>query len=175
MSALRSDLTRGGWALRVVIGLGPPVALFAAAPEGFAPPLWLAVMVVLTSVGFAYLPEQYVGSASMVLVVGWWAIDVRDAMPLAVVVASGALLASHIAATVAAYGPAMLPPDRAIVLRWTRRGALAWLVAPVLWLAVDAQRGHTTPASYWVAGLAVALVLAVAVATAYPTRLDRGT
>jgi hypothetical protein len=69
----------------------------------------------------------------------------------------------------------MLPPDRAIVLRWTRRGALAWLVAPVLWLAVDAQRGHTTPASYWVAGLAVALVLAVAVATAYPTRLDRGT
>jgi hypothetical protein len=69
----------------------------------------------------------------------------------------------------------VLSPDRAIVLRWTRRGALAWLVAPMLWLVVDAQRGRTTPASYWVAGLAVALVVAVVVATVYPTRLDQGT
>jgi hypothetical protein len=37
---------------------------------------------------------------------------------------------------------------------------------------VDANRGHTTPASYWVAGLAVALVVAVAVTSLYPTRLD---
>ncbi|MGA8246282.1 MAG: hypothetical protein WB797_05195, partial [Nocardioides sp.] len=56
--------------------------------------------------------------------------------------------------------------------RWARRTVVLWLVAPVLWLAVDADRGHTTPASYWVAGLAVALVLAVAVASVYPTRLD---
>jgi hypothetical protein len=40
---------------------------------------------------------------------------------------------------------------------------------------VDAQRGHTTPASYWVAGLAVALVVAVTAATTYPTQLDEGT
>jgi hypothetical protein len=166
------DLTRGAWALRVVIALGPPVALLAATPEGFAPPVWL---VVLASVGFAYLPEQYIGSVAMVLVVGWWAVDVRDAMPIAVVVSAGALLASHLAATLAAYGPRVLSPDRAIVLRWTRRGALAWLVAPMLWLVVDAQRGRTTPASYWVAGLAVALVVAVVVATVYPTRLDQGT
>jgi hypothetical protein len=169
------DLTRGAWALRVVIALGPPVALLAATPEGFAPPVWLAVLVVLTSAGFAYLPEQYIGSGAMVLVVGWWAVDVRDAMPIAVVVSAGALLASHLAATLAAYGPRVLSPDRAIVLRWTRRGALAWLVAPMLWLVVDAQRGRTTPASYWVAGLAVALVVAVVVATVYPTRLDQGT
>jgi hypothetical protein len=169
------DLTRGGWALRVVIALGPPLALLAATPEGIVPAPWLVVLVVLTSAGFAYLPEQYIGSAAMMLVVGWWAIDVRDAMPLAVVVSSGALLASHLAATLAAYGPRVLAPDRAIVLRWARRGALAWLVAPVLWLVVDAQRGHTTPASYWVAGLAVALVVAVVAATVYPTRLDQGT
>jgi Na+/citrate or Na+/malate symporter len=167
-------LTRGGWALRAVIGLGPPVALLAATPEGFVPPVWLDVLVVLTSAGFAYLPEQYIGSAALLLVVGWWAVDVGDAMPLAVVLASGALLASHLAATLAAYGPRLLSPDRAITLRWTRRGVLAWLVAPVLWLAVDTQRGRTTSASYWVAGLAVALVVAVVAATVYPTRLDRG-
>jgi hypothetical protein len=171
---VNEDLTRGGWAVRAVIAIGPPLALVAASPEGFVPPLWLVVLVVLLSLGFAYLPEQYIGSAAMILVVGWWSIDVRDAMPLAVVVASGGLLASHLAATVAAYGPRSLPPDPAIVLRWTRRGAVVWLVAPLLWLVVDTQRGHTTPASYWVAGLAVALVVAVTAATIYPTRLDEG-
>jgi len=172
---MRSPVTRGGWALRAVIVLGPFLALVSAVPEGFAPPVWLVVLVVLASMVFAYLPEQYVGSAAMVLVVGWWSIDVRGAMPLAVVVASGALLASHLAATLAAYGPRELPPDRAIVLRWLRRGVLVWLVAPLLWLTIDVQRGHTTPASYWVAGLAVALVVAVTAATLYPTSLDAGT
>jgi hypothetical protein len=172
---MTNRLTRGGWALRAVIALGPPLALLAASPQGFVPPLWLVVLVVLLSLGFAYLPEQYIGSAAMVMVVGWWTVDVRSAMPLAVVVSSGALLASHLAGTLAAYGPRALPVDRAIVLRWTRRGALVWLVAPLLWLVVDAQRGHTTPASYWVAGLAVAMVVAVTAATIYPTRLDQGT
>ena len=172
---MTSYLTPGGWALRAVIALGPLVALLAATPEGFAPPVWLIVLVVLASLGFAYLPEQYIGSAAIILVVGWWSIDVRDAMPLAVVVASGGLLASHVAATLAAYGPRALAPNRPLVLRWLRRGVLVWLVAPLLWLTIDAQRGHTTPASYWVAGLAVALVVAVTAATLYPTSLDQGT
>ncbi len=171
---MTSYLTPGGWALRAVIVLGPLVALLSATPEGFTPPAWLVVLVVLASLGFAYLPEQYIGSAAMILVVGWWSIDVRDAMPLAVVVASGALLAAHVAATLAAYGPRPLPPSRPLVLRWLRRGVLAWLVAPLLWLTIDVQRGHTTPASYWVAGLAVALVVAVTAATLYPTSLDAG-
>jgi hypothetical protein len=168
------DLTPGGWALRAVIALGPPTALLAATPQGFAPPAWLVLLVVLLSLGFAYLPEQYIGSAALVLVVGWWTIDVRQAMPVSVVVSAGALLAAHVAATLAAYGPRGLPPDRAIVLRWARRGVLVWLVAPLLWLAVDAERGHPTPAGYWVAGLAVALVVAVTTASVFPTRLDRG-
>jgi hypothetical protein len=168
------DLTPGGWALRVVIALGPPLALLAASPQGFVPPPWLVLLVVVASLGFAYLPEQYIGSAALLLVVGWWTIDVRQAMPVAVVVSAGALLAAHVAATLAAYGPRQLTPDRRIVLRWVRRGVLVWLVAPLLWLAVDAQRGHTTPAAYWVAGLAVALVLAVTAASVYPTVLDQG-
>jgi hypothetical protein len=167
------DLTPGGWALRAVIALGPPLALLAASPQGFAPPFWLVLLVVLASLGFAYLPEQYIGSAALLLVVGWWTIDVRGAMPVSVVVSAGALLASHVAATLAAYGPRQLPPDRLIVLRWGRRSVLVWLVAPLLWLVVDAQRGHTTPAAYWVAGLAVALVVAVTAASAFPTRLDQ--
>jgi hypothetical protein len=169
------DLTPGGWALRAVIALGPPLALLAATPQGFVPPPWLVLVVVVASLGFAYLPEQYVGSAALLLVVGWWTNNVRDAMPVAVVVSAGALLAAHVAATLAAYGPRTLPPDRLIVLRWARRGVLVWLVAPLLWLVVDAERGRTTPASYWVAGLAVALVVAVTAASAYPTRLDQGT
>lgn len=169
------DLTPGGWALRAVIALGPPLALLAASPQGFVPPPWLVLLVVVASLLFAYLPEQYVGSTTMLLVVGWWTIDVRAAMPVAVLVSAGALVAAHVAATLAAYGPRTLPPDRLIVLRWVRRSGLVWLVAPLLWLVVDAERGHTTPASYWVAGLAVALVVAVAAASVFPTRLDQGT
>jgi hypothetical protein len=172
---MNRQLTRGGWALRAVIALGPPLALLAATPQGFVPPPWLVLVVVFASLAFAYLPEQYVGSAALLLVVGWWSIDVRDAMPVAVLVSAGALLAAHVAATLAAYGPRSLPPDRLIVLRWVRRGVLVWLVAPLLWLVVDAERGQTTPSSYWVAGLAVALVVAVVAASVFPTRLDQGT
>jgi hypothetical protein len=166
------DLTPGGWALRAIVVLGPPVALLAASPQGFVPPLWLVVVVVVASAGFAAFPEQYAGSLSMLLVVAWWTIAVRHAMPGGVVVSAAALLAAHVAATVASYGPRQLPPERLLVLRWARRTLLLWLVAPLLWLVVDADRGRTTPASYWVAGLAVALVLAVVVASVYPTRLD---
>lgn len=169
------DLTPGGWALRAVVVLGPPVALLAASPQGFVPPLWLVLVVVLASAVFAAFPEQYAGNVAMLLVVGWWAVSVRQAMPGGVVVSAAALLAAHVAATVASYGPRKLPPERLVLLRWARRAVLVWLVAPLLWLVVDANRGHTTPASYWVAGLAVALVLAVTVATLYPTRLDQGT
>jgi hypothetical protein len=172
---MNGDVTPGGWALRGVIALGPPLALLAPSPQGFVPPPWLLLLVVLAALGFAYLPEQYIGSAVLLLVVGWWTIDVRGAMPVAVVVSAGALLATHVAATLAAYGPRQLAPDRQIVLRWTRRSLLVWLVAPLLWLVVDAQRGHTTPAAYWVAGLAVSLVVAVTTASIFPTRLDQGT
>jgi len=170
-----AGLTPAGWVLRAVIVLGPPVALLAAAPEGFVPSTWFLLVVVVASVAFAAMPEQYAGSLALLLVVAWWAAVIGAAMPLAVVVAAAALLASHVAASVAAYGPTPLPPERRVVLRWGRRSAAVWLVAPLLWLVVDAQRGRATPVSYWVAGLAVALVLAVLVALVYPTRLDEGT
>ncbi len=166
------DLTPGGWALRAIVLLGPPVALLAASPQGFVPPLWLVVVVVVASALFAAFPEQYAGSVAMLLVLAWWTTAVRQAMPGGVVVSAAALLAAHVAATVASYGPRQLAPGRQVVLRWARRTLLLWLVAPLLWLVVDANRGHTTPASYWVAGLAVALVVAVAVTSLYPTRLD---
>lgn len=169
------DLTPAGWVLRAVIALGPPVALLAASPQGFMPPTWLLLAVVAVSLAFAAMPEQYAGNVALLLVVGWWTITVGEAMPLSVVVAAAALLASHVAATLAGYGPRSLPPERLVVLRWMRRSAAAWLVAPLLWLVVDVNRGHTTPAAYWLAGLAVVLVLAVLVAVLYPTRLDEGT
>jgi hypothetical protein len=166
-------LTRGGWALRVVIAIGPVVALVVPGLQGFGPPPWLVIVVAAASLAFAVLPDQFTGAATMALVVGSWTVETGAAMPVTVVAASMALLCSHVAATLASYGPTRLPPDLPIVLRWVRRTVLAWLVAPALWLVVDAYRGRVTPASFWVAGLAVALVLAVASATVFPTRLDR--
>jgi hypothetical protein len=170
---MKRGLTRGGWAVRLVILLGPMVALLVPGLQGFGPPVWLVVVVAAASTAYAAMPDQFTGSVTMLLVLGSWCVEVGSAMPVTVVIAAAALLCSHVAATVASYGPTRLPPDPRIVLRWVRRSVLAWLVAPALWLVVDAYRGRLTPASFWVAGLAVALVLAVAAATIFPTRLDR--
>lgn len=166
-------LTPRGWWVRGVILLGPVLALFAGGPQGFWPPIWLAVVVAAGSCAFAALPDQFAGSATMLLVLGYWTVDVGRAMPASAVVAAAGLLGSHVAATIASYGPDRLEPDGPAVLLWVRRSVLVWLVAPALWLVVDAYRGHTTPATFWVAGLAVTVVLAVGSATWFPTRLDQ--
>jgi hypothetical protein len=167
-------MTRGGVAMRAVVFLGPVVALVAGAPQGHAPPVWLLVVVLLMSLGFAALPEHYVGALVMSLVVAWWAIDLPDHVPVAAVGAAAALLAAHVAATIAGYGPDRLPPDRGVVLLWSRRAVLVWLTAPLTLLAVDAEQGRAS-ASYWVAGLACGLVGVLLASALFPTRFDQAT
>jgi hypothetical protein len=88
-------------------------------------------------------------------------------------VAAGALLSAHLAGTLAAYGPPALAPDPGAVLLWARRGLLLWATAALTWFVVDAEIGRATSASYWVAGLAVGLVLAVLATALYPSTGDR--
>jgi hypothetical protein len=159
--------------LRAVVFLAPLVALLAGVPQGHSPPAWLVVVLAIFSLTYAAMPEHYVGSAALVIVVAWWVIDVGDALPLSSVVAAAALLTAQLAGTVAAYGPPRLAPDPGVVLLWARRGALLWATAAVTWFVVVAEDGRANSASYWVVGLAVGLVLAVLATALYPSAGDR--
>lgn len=167
------DLAPGRASLLLVIVLGPVAALLAAVPQGYAPPGWLVALVTVASLGFAFAPELQTGTLVMVLVIGWWAIEVDHDLPLSVIGAAAALLASHLAAMLVGYGPQGLPVDRDLLRLWVRRGVLVWLVSPLTWLVADAYHGQASPSSIWVAGLAAVLGVALAAAMTFPTRLDR--
>ena len=170
---MRRRFPGGGWALRLVIFLGPIVALLAGSPQGYTPQAWVVVVVAVFSFAFAVMPEHYVGSGALAIVVGWWVVEVQDGLPLTSIAAAAALLAAHLAGTVASYGPARLAPDAGALLLWARRGVLLWAVAPVTWIVVDAEAGRATSASYWVLGLAIGLAMAVLATMLYPSSGDR--
>ena len=161
------------WALRTAVVLGSAVALWAPAPWGYAPSPFIVAVVLLTALGGAFLPDHLLGSVSPLVVVVWWASVVGPALPFASVVAAAGLLIGHTAATVLAYGPARTRIAARVLATWVLRAAAAWLVAPVVWVVAAAYRGHATPASFWLLGLAAALVGAVTAALWAPVRESR--
>jgi hypothetical protein len=166
-------VTTTTWVLRVLVALGPVAALLAGVPQGYTPSPFMVVVVVLGSLLFAVAPEHFVGAVVMGFVVLWWAAEIGDAVPVSSVVAAAGLLTSHVAATLLGFGPARVVLDRAVVTRWARRGLLAWSAALVVWLVADAFSGRPTPTTFWLAGLAAALVGAVAAGLVLPARSDQ--
>ena len=161
------------WVLRAFAALGPLVALWAAAPAGYVPSPFAGVAVAVTAAGFALWPEHFTGPIVMVVVLSWWTLVVRSAMPAGSLVAAAGLIAAHVAGVLLGYGPPRMPVDPDLVLRWVFRGAACWLAAVVVWFAADAYSGHATPTSFWLIGLATALVGAVVAAVSVPTREPR--
>ena len=153
--------TPGQVAVRAVIALGPPVALLATGPAGAWPSVLLVALVVVLSVGFAAFPESAVGSAAFVLVLAWWGVGLRDGLHPMALVAAGALVAAHVAAVLAAYGPGDLVPDPGLVRLWLVRGALVFLTAPVLLLVMRALRGAPEPPLLWASAMAAAVAVLV--------------
>ncbi len=158
------------WILRAVIVAGSMLALYAAAPEGFVPSPFAALVVLALAIGFALRPEHFVGSATLVVVLLWWALVVKTAFPNGTLVAAGALLAAHVAALLLGYGPSQMPVGSDLVKLWLPRGAAVWLAALVVWITDRAYNGHATPGSFWLVGLTAALVGAVVAAVVVPTR-----
>jgi len=164
-----AEWTRGQWALRVVAALGPVGAVLATAPAGVPPKPWLVGLVALLSVGHARLPESPVGILAMGAVIVWWGVAFRDGLHAWALPAAAALLASHVAALLAAYGPDRLGVDPATLRRWLVRAAVAFSLAPAVWALALLLRGRDEAPGVWVAGLAVALAATV-VATVALTR-----
>jgi hypothetical protein len=159
--------------LRVLVALGPVVAVLAAAPQGHTPSTFIVVLVAVGGVLFALRPENVVGVVVMGLVLFWWTLEVRDGVPVSSVVAAAGLLTSHVGATLLGLGPARVVVDSRVVVRWAVRGLLVWPAALVVWLVADAFSSRPTPTTFWLAGLAAALVAAVVAGLALPVRSDR--
>lgn len=162
--------TAGAWALRTSMAAGILLALVATALVGPAPAPWLVVVVAALAVVFARFPESHAGAVAMGVVVVWWGVSLRDSLQPQILIAAAGLLSSHVAGVVSAYGPDDLPVDPATLRRWLWRGAAAFLLAPVLWLAGLVVRDGPEPAGVWVAGLAVALLGTLALTTAFQVR-----
>jgi hypothetical protein len=77
------------------------------------------------------------------------------------VVVAGMLL-SHLAALVAAQGPALLLVDGRQVRLWLGRGALLWLAATFVWVLALVVDDHPGGRSAYAVGLLLVAALAVA-------------
>jgi hypothetical protein len=161
---------RGVWALRGVVVVGLLVALLGGIPEGYQPRAWFAVVVAACAVLSAFRPEHLALPLTLFLVLAWWALTLHAGMPVAVLVAAAGLTAAHVAATLLAYGPPSLPVDPRLALLWSARGVLVWAAALLVWGVARTYSGHGTPALFWLAGLAAALVASVVAGLTVPVR-----
>jgi hypothetical protein len=152
----------GQWLLRALVVAGPLVALFATVPAGATPRWWLVLLVGGLAGLFALLPESAAGPAAYVLVVAWWGVGLRDGVHPAALLAAAGLLASHLAATVAALGPGTLPVDPAVLRRWGLRGLLVLPSAALTLAVVAVVRDQPAPPGLWAVGLAALLAGLVA-------------
>jgi hypothetical protein len=167
---MRAGAMPGVWALRGVLVAGLLLALLAGVPEDYTPPVALVVVVAALSLLSAVRAEHLVLSVTMAIVIVWWALQLHSEMPVAVLVVAACLVASHVAATLLAYGPTSLALDPALTVLWTMRGAITWTAALAVWAVARAYAGHGSPATFWLTGLAVALVGAVVAGVATPIR-----
>jgi hypothetical protein len=169
------ELWPGWWRaalLRAVVFLGPVVALLATGPAGNWPEAWVLVLTMVLSAGFATMPESAFGTMSLGVVVIWWGGGL-ERIAVEVLVAGSALLAAHLAALLLSYGPAQLPVDGRLVRRWLRRGMLAALSMPALWLLATALEDRPEPPGVWVAALVAGIVTCVVASGAVAERLPR--
>jgi hypothetical protein len=149
---------------RVLMLLGPVVALVAAALADVPPPGWVAALVVAMAIGWVFMPESLIGTLCLALVLGWWGVAELETLPPESLVAAVALLTAHVAAVVASYGPPDMAIDGPTLRLWFGRGALVMIAAPAVWLLAVVLRDQPEPPGVWIAAM-VAIAVAGVVAT----------
>ncbi|HEV2796530.1 MAG TPA: hypothetical protein VGV65_02840 [Nocardioides sp.] len=168
MRLLAPGVTRSAVTVRALVLLLPCLALALALPEV---PHWAVIaLTVGGSAAWARTPDHAVGILPLVVVGGWWAS--HGSLDWRVPVVAALLLGAHLAATVAAYGPATLVVDPRLARLWLRRGLLALVPVPLTWLAVRGLDPGLAPPGTWVATGLVTVVLLLL--TARLTRADVG-
>jgi hypothetical protein len=162
----------GQWLLRVVIVLTPLGAVLAGIPAGATPGIVFFLVLVVLAVLFALFPASQGGVVVLLMAVIWWAAAPDDPLHPMCMVAAAALLACHVAALLASYGPDRLPLDPDLVRLWVRRAVLLLVPVPVLWAAADVLAGQQHRPAVWVAGLAIACLGALVSTTVFGERSE---
>jgi hypothetical protein len=166
MPLLRPGVTVPVAVLRSLLFVLPCTALALALPE--VPHTAVVVGVLLSSAGWARIPDHAVGVVPLVLVGGWWAS--HGVVDWRVLVVGVLLLAAHVVSTLVSYGPATLAVDPRLARLWVGRGLLALVPMPVAWLAVRGLDPDLAPPGVWLGTGAV--VVALLLGTARLTRSE---
>ena len=156
--------------LRAVVLLGPVLALLMTGPAGHWPPWWLVLTGVAMAGAAAAAPDSPMLAGVGLIVLVWWSVSLDDGVPGSVVLAAAALVAAHLAALLASYGPAAMPLDRHTLLLWARRGALVLLTVPAAWGLTRVLAGEPEQPGIWVLGVATACVATIAATVAIDVR-----
>ncbi len=119
-------------ALRGLVPLGVATAMAAAQSAGARPGPWELGIVLGLAALTALRPEPIAGVGMLVGAAYIWALAPETLSPM-VLVAAASMIVAHLAALVAAQGPARMGVDGAQVRRWAARGLLLWLTAGVVW------------------------------------------
>lgn len=159
---------RSTWLIRALVLLLPSAALLVALPE--RPHPWVLALVAAGSLRWAWLPDDLVGTLVLVLAGGWWA--VHGSLDGRLAVAAMLLVAAHVAATVASYGPGTLAPDAALVRLWCGRALVAAVPLGVALAAGQVLDPGLAPRGLWTLALSVTLALVLTAARA--TQRARG-
>ncbi len=146
----------------VARGLLVVLPLVAVAAAGQRPAVFFVVLLVVLGGLWAAMPESPAGPVVLLLVVAWWGARVDDPLAPGVLAAAAALVAAHVAGVLASYGPARMPIGPATTWLWVRRGVLAWVVAPVAWLAARVLDDAPDQPTLWTVALVTVAALVVA-------------
>jgi hypothetical protein len=151
--------------LRGAIVLGAVTTVLAAQAAGATPNAREQLALAGLAILLALRPESWTGVVLLIGLAYVWS-TVPDPLTPLVLVAAAGMLVVHLAALVAAQGPATMRVDHTQVVRLLERGFLLWLAAAAVWaldqLADDLPDGRLVYAT----GLTLMLVI-----TAVTTRL----
>lgn len=146
--------------VRLLVLGGAMVALLAAQVGGARPAGWVQVAVLLMAVVLSLRPESLVGVPLLGALALVWASGPTPLSPL-VLLASAGLVTSHVAAVLAAHGPAVGRIDRRQARRWSLRALALWASSALAWVLSVVVEDHPGGRSTY--GVGLLLLVAVAV------------
>ncbi len=146
--------------LRLMVPVGVVVALEAAVAAGARPSGWVQVATVGLAAVTALRPDSVAGILALGGTAYAWALSPEPLSPLVLLVAAGMVL-SHLAALVAAQGPALLRVDPGQVRLWLGRGIALWLLTAAVWGIARVVADHPGGRSAYAVGLLLLAALAV--------------
>lgn len=152
------------WA-RLVVGLGPVVALLADGLAVRPVPAWIVVLVAILGASAAFAPDSSALTVADLAVLAWWSTGLTSDLPPGLLLAAAALAAAHAGAVVAGYGPALVPIDPYVALRWLLRGAALTGASVAVWVLALGLRGTAGPGLLWPTALGLLVVVAAAAST----------